>query len=911
MADTRKRTRDDYYGSDDDELILADSQDDDPEEVVGFDTFFNKKQSTHIAPLLDTENPDRPQLFKPVKKTADPSVTWAIPDTCLEVEELLYPDSPEDSNRLLDAMDIDDDDLENNFRFEDKTASETPKRNEFSGQTLGLTLKPINSTPSIQQNEYSKPPTSGSYIRATCPRTGKSLYFPKVVRATRRSTTVESIKKITGASNLLEKPIWKMRENISRDYQMRLQQLEREEREEIAEASQRLKKKKKKAHRLDTYDLWVEKYKPRGFLDLLGDQRVNREVLAWVKQWDFCVFNRMPPQETQRDKLIKKYKTTFGNTPRFGNKMNETEKPKDSLLRPERKIMLISGPPGFGKTTLAHVIGKHTGYNIIEINASDDRTGEVVRSKIKSALEMQAIIRTKDATSSTEQTMKMQQKPNMLIIDEIDGASSGGGSESFIKELVNLATTSLTKDENPGSRKGKGKQSGPLLRPIICICNDPYAAVLRPLRAIAQNVVFRPIPSLTIAKRLQEICESEGLQSDLRTLCMLTDTTNGDIRSCLNTLQFIRGKNTVFSRDMMDKSGFGQKDMGKSLFSVWEDLFSAPTGAKLRANSEIETERYIGRIIRSVATNGEYEKIMQGCFEAYPNMQFHDVALKKCLKMSEWLDFYDTVNHYVNDQHEYGLYGYMAYPAVNFHRFFAGSTVQKHRVEYPRMDYEAFVAKKTYENLFSVFMAGIHPSQQRFMNRNSVIMDLIPRLMRIISPEIRPVNKQVIRPAEKIVLAKVTDMMIEYGLTFVQDKTEEGHLVYKLDPPVEQMMNFVGASSKSVLPNKYAVRQLISQEIEIELVRRRTEAADIRAGGPKLRKNFRTVDASAVVEKLAEVVAEKIPTDFFGRPIIPKQTQEDGNEMQVDEPKVPIVAYRYHEGFSNAVKKPMTVQMFL
>ena len=31
--------------------------------------------------------------------------------------------------------------------------------------------------------------------------------------------------------------------------------------------------------------------------------------------------------------------------------------------------MLISGPPGFGKTTLAHVVANHAGYNIIEVNA--------------------------------------------------------------------------------------------------------------------------------------------------------------------------------------------------------------------------------------------------------------------------------------------------------------------------------------------------------------------------------------------------------------------------------------------------------------------------------------------------------------------------------------------------------------
>jgi chromosome transmission fidelity protein 18 len=97
----------------------------------------------------------------------------------------------------------------------------------------------------------------------------------------------------------------------------------------------------------------------------------------------------------------------------------------------------MSGPPGFGKTTLAHVIAKQAGYNIIEINASDDRTGEVVRSKIKSALEMQAIIR----ESSDTGKMTMTQKPNLLIIDEIDGASSGGGADVNIALLFILLSS--------------------------------------------------------------------------------------------------------------------------------------------------------------------------------------------------------------------------------------------------------------------------------------------------------------------------------------------------------------------------------------------------------------------------------------------------------------------------------------
>jgi len=38
-------------------------------------------------------------------------------------------------------------------------------------------------------------------------------------------------------------------------------------------------------------------------------------------------------------------------------------------------ILLLYGPPGTGKSTMARVLAKHCGYEPLEINASDERTG--------------------------------------------------------------------------------------------------------------------------------------------------------------------------------------------------------------------------------------------------------------------------------------------------------------------------------------------------------------------------------------------------------------------------------------------------------------------------------------------------------------------------------------------------------
>jgi len=47
--------------------------------------------------------------------------------------------------------------------------------------------------------------------------------------------------------------------------------------------------------------LWVDRYRPRKFIDLLGNERVARDALTWVKQWDWCVFGKSRGKKRTRD----------------------------------------------------------------------------------------------------------------------------------------------------------------------------------------------------------------------------------------------------------------------------------------------------------------------------------------------------------------------------------------------------------------------------------------------------------------------------------------------------------------------------------------------------------------------------------------------------------------------------------
>ncbi len=63
-----------------------------------------------------------------------------------------------------------------------------------------------------------------------------------------------------------------------------------------------------------------------------------------------------------------------------------------------------------------------------------------------------------------------------------------------------------------------------------------------------------------------------------------------------------------------------------------------------------------------------------------------------------------------------------------------------------------------------------------------MVAELLPLLNRILNPEIRPVNSQLVKKEEKDVLTKLVGLMIRMKLGFVQDKNEDGQLTYKLEP---------------------------------------------------------------------------------------------------------------------------------
>ncbi|EIW60316.1 P-loop containing nucleoside triphosphate hydrolase protein [Trametes versicolor FP-101664 SS1] len=633
--------------------------------------------------------------------------------------------------------------------------------------------------------------------------------------------------------------------------------------------------------------LWVDRYKPNRFTELLGDDRVHREVLSWVKEWDSCVFGTGKARGKKRAR---------------GDEDGEN---LDEWRRPKEKLLLLSGPPGLGKTTLAHIVAAHAGYEAFEVNASDARSAEVVDLRIRPALESGSKVGSS--------------KPVLVVIDEIDGAT--GGSENaggFIHKLIQLTYDRPKKK----GKQGEKAQSRPLRRPIICICNDLYAASLAKLRQHARIVRFSRPNDLHIIRRLREICEGENMKADARALATLVGVAQGDFRGCLNTLQMLKSRNTEVTETMVRSATEGMKEAEASQMVVLNDLFSPLSRKRAKELGIREDEpRFVSRLSREIDGCGSIDKVAIGCFEHYALLHRHDGTFSRYVKGMEWICHYDQMSGTMRTDREYSIMPYLSYSLVAFYPLFQERGAQK--AERPKADWEHYTQTKTNQEIYGALAHCLRTAASRcgggyrhFSNEPLLQLELAPYLNRIISPPLRPVNSQVIRPAEKALLARLVDIMATLELRFVQEKNEDGQLVYRLDPPVDVFVTYDGKRAADLAVSRYAVRHLVAAEIDAQVIARHAEGLESTKGKTDpffAGKKKAAADEGQPAAKRArqdDKLVEKAAVDFFGRTIIPKETHQSLAKA-ARKAKVYRVSYKFNEGNSAAVRKPVKVSAFL
>ena len=312
-----------------------------------------------------------------------------------------------------------------------------------------------------------------------------------------------------------------------------------------------------------------------------------------------------------------------------------------------------------GKTTLAHIVARHAGYQPVEVNASDERSSGVLKDRIQRAMESTTINFKPDSSISYRDSKKMLGKknssvpkddfgrPNCLILDEIDGADARGS----IQALVDIVKAEIPSVNSKKNQQGKTTATY-LRRPIICICNHKYAQALRPILPYASHFNVEPPSSARLVARLKAILNEEKMPmiGGGPLLNQLVVSSGGDIRSSLFTLQFAAAEskdaNDLSEALTQSLSGTGLKDNRNDIASTITTIFrktKTKTGqfkTRLSSTSSKDKDRAcVSRVMNAVEGLGDDSAAMNAVFMNVLRVSYIDPAFDRCSAAHELLSF--------------------------------------------------------------------------------------------------------------------------------------------------------------------------------------------------------------------------------------------------------------------------------
>ncbi|CAL9735879.1 chromosome transmission fidelity protein 18 [Monosporozyma servazzii] len=651
--------------------------------------------------------------------------------------------------------------------------------------------------------------------------------------------------------------------------------------------------------------LWVEKWRPRNFLDLVGNEKTNRRVLGWLRQWSLAVFKEdlglSPFQKIMMEK----------------NPQLLQEEQDDLYHRPKRKILLIHGPPGIGKTSVAHVVAKQAGYSISEINASDERAGPMMKHKIHNTLFNHTF----------------NEKPVCLIADEIDGAIESG----FVKVLLDILYNDIKATKKARFNKDSGltpqqqkkskrkdnknlKTSKVLLRPIIAICNNLYAPALEKLRPFCEIVSFKRPNDNALQERLTHICDREHLNVSIKILKNLIDLAQGDVRNCINNLQFMT--TNIPKQDMQETNTnnnvweSNQKDTSILWFKLVSQIFQRDPYKDLR------TQFY--ELLSNIEQNGNYERIIQGCFNVYPSVKYTDNGVTKPSEIADWLYFHDLMQKSLYEQNG-ELIKYSSVIPLVFYTKFSDIANNKEEIRIKSMEYEMREKRKQNEAIVKSIIdkiAAQQPHLAETLSMKSLLFEILPYLNDIVSTDLIKIKNV---PLKNDIVNTISDILRQYQLSLLPIENEYPHLhqsatVLGVSPPFNKAVVYDEPKNKEIyIKRPQSLHLLLAKSEEMKVKKRHLN---------QIQKEKEGLEENKLKTKKAKISGSNT-IDFFRNQYdsINSQLDEQHNQSTLkkkDQSPFPAsssdttvvdsdkdnahsrVWVKYKAGFSNAVKKNVT-----
>ncbi len=198
--------------------------------------------------------------------------------------------------------------------------------------------------------------------------------------------------------------------------------------------------------------MWSEKYRPQIISDMVGNEEARVAITEWFVKW-----------------------------------------------KKGTKPLLLVGPPGIGKTTIAYLVAKQFGYDMIGLNASDVRSKSRINEILMPVLSNVSVLGTP-----------------MIFVDEVDGIHGRGdyGGASALVDILKEPTV-----------------------PIVLAANSDASDKMKSIKKVVKTVQFKKIPPRLLRVYLENILKKQSAKLSPGSIIKVIDKSKGDIRSMINLTQ--------------------------------------------------------------------------------------------------------------------------------------------------------------------------------------------------------------------------------------------------------------------------------------------------------------------------------------------------------------------------------------
>jgi replication factor C large subunit len=379
---------------------------------------------------------------------------------------------------------------------------------------------------------------------------------------------------------------------------------------------------------------WIERHRPKSFADIKGQDEAVSKIKFFIEEF------------------------------RLGK-----------LTHRSKKALVLHGPPGIGKTTIAHTAAIESNAEIFELNASDFRNKNKLQEILRPALEQQSLIK----------------KSKIILVDEADGIM--GSDRGGIPELIKIIQESTY--------------------PIIITANDVWSKKLSPVRKISEVVELKDISYNQIKEVLIDILRKENKFIDHKILTEISVKAKGDLRAAINDLQTI----SKLSPQEQETVIFEERNKETSIFDTLKKIFQAkPSNDMLSSYDSVNMP--LDEIILWVEENIPKEYSEEELARAYELLSKVDLFKGRIYKQQYW-----RFMVYENAFLSYGISSAKKTPKTNFTKYKRPTRILKIWMNNQRTFKKKSISKK-YSSL-------VHIGEKRAMREFPIIKQIINSNSRI------------------------------------------------------------------------------------------------------------------------------------------------------------------------------------